>query len=418
MTEQSAIGVENLLKTAYALGTGGLLAETRHVCGIHSLDIIVGGQYGSEAKGHVTQQVIKDKMKDAVFNGDEMELDFPILNIRVAGPNAGHTVYADVRDNSFEQPVMKKFAFRQLPVGVVEDANKVYCAIAAGSEIELEVLLAEIGIVKGAGLWPEHQIVIVDPEATLLVPEDHNEEKWSGLTERIGSTGKGVGAARQARLGRIPGRRLVDSDDAIKALTDAGCIVRPLEWLYSYDPSLVADGDNIKYQIVIEGTQGFGLGLHAGDYPQCTSSDCRAVDFLAMAGISPWAVDQKMIVVWVVFRPFPIRVAGNSGPLFGETVWADLGLPEERTTVTQKIRRVGQWDAALASDAVRANGGPSVNVRAALTMADQVDPAVAGVTDMAELYKSDAVSEFITRVAASGAVVDMVTTSPFTAVWL
>ena len=133
-----------------------------------------------------------------------------------------------------------------------------------------------------------------------------------------------------------------------------------------------------NFDIVIEGTQGFRLGLHAGYYPQCTSSDCRAIDFLAMAGIAPWDAGITDFDVWVVVRAFPIRVAGNSGPMLDETTWQALGLPDEYTTVTQKVRRVGGWDDDLLLDAVEANGGPDV-VKVAYAMADQRWPELAGL---------------------------------------
>jgi adenylosuccinate synthase len=132
-------------------------------------------------------------------------------------------------------------------------------------------------------------------------------------------------------------------------------------------------------EVHVEAAQGFGLGLHAGYYPYCTSGDCTAMDALAMAGISPWDVAiTEPVEVWLVLRMFPIRVAGNSGPLKQETTWAELGLPQEQTTVTQKIRRVGLWDASLAREAIRANGGGRVQL--ALTMLDQKHPEVGGKT--------------------------------------
>jgi adenylosuccinate synthase len=139
--------------------------------------------------------------------------------------------------------------------------------------------------------------------------------------------------------------------------------------------------------VIIEGTQGYGLGLHHRNYPQVTSSDCRAIDFLAMAGISPWSMDVFRFKVIVVARCFPIRVAGNSGPLQGETSWSALGLPEERTTVTNKVRRVGTWDSELLDEAIRANGGGNWNpdVQLAITMLDQRFPDVEGATDKREL---------------------------------
>jgi len=84
--------------------------------------------------------------------------------------------------------------------------------------------------------------------------------------------------------------------------------------------------------------------------------------------------------IWVVFRTFPIRVAGNSGPMVSETSWQALNLPEEMTTVTKRVRRVGGWDAALAYQALLANGGPAPWVCIALTMVDQISPGATGVT--------------------------------------
>ena len=64
----------------------------------------------------------------------------------------------------------------------------------------------------------------------------------------------------------------------------------------------------------------------------------------------------------MVVRSFPIRVAGNSGPLFGETTWEEIarnaGREEdlrEYTTVTQRLRRVGRFDVELVRRALAVN---------------------------------------------------------------
>lgn len=398
------------------------IQANERISGIASIDVVVGGQFGSEAKGHVTQQVIRKRVAQ--------HRSQPVLNIRVAGPNAGHTVYADVEtpvytgDSSDEHGMeLRPFAFRQLPVGIVEDAHQVYCGIAAGSEIEVAVLLDEIRMVKEAGLWPDHRVLVVDPEATLLVDYYKEAEHDLGLVNAIGSTGKGIGAARADRIMRAA-KRLADAPVVMAALRLQGVIVESLSKLYAIDPLDEADGD-ISYQVVIEGTQGYGLGLHAGHYPQTTSSDCRAIDFLAMAGVNPWAAPDGALAVWVVVRPYPIRVAGNSGALKDETTWGALDLPTERTTVTRKVRRVGAWDPELARDAVIANGGGKTDflgrrvVRLALTMADQLSPKLAGQDDAAIVCNDDTLMEFIERIQTeTGALVDLVTTSPSDAVWL
>jgi adenylosuccinate synthase len=140
--------------------------------------------------------------------------------------------------------------------------------------------------------------------------------------------------------------------------------------------------------VIVEGTQGYGLGLHTKYYPFTTSGDCRAIDFLAQAGLSPWIANAELKVI-VCFRPFPIRVAGNSGPMGAETTWDNLGLPKELTTVTQKVRRVAEWDPALVEAAIRANGGLGRHMVLALTMADHVIPGLKGQTHLEDLAHSD-----------------------------
>jgi len=83
--------------------------------------------------------------------------------------------------------------------------------------------------------------------------------------------------------------------------------------------------------------------------------------------------------VTMVIRCHPIRVAGDSGPLLGETSWDEIaseaGLAvdlKEFTTVTKKVRRVGRFDAALVSRAIAANK-PS---RIVLNHLDYIDPMV------------------------------------------
>lgn len=324
-----------------------------------TLDVVVGGQYGSESKGRVTLDVLRKRKAEGL----------DLVSIRVAGPNAGHVVI---------DPEGRRWAMRQLPVGFVEpDATLV---IGAGSEIDAQVLEQEILWVEDAGYSVRNRLWI-HPQATHLEPRHVQAEQQSNLTARLGSTAKGIGAARADRIWRSA--RLVC--DSLERFEPLGVVADRLwPWASSRGQALV-----------IEGTQGYGLGLHAGHYPQCTSSDARAIDFCAMAGVNPWDLDdvRRDFTVWVVIRPYPIRVAGNSGPLVGETDWADLGLEAERTTVTQKVRRVGTFDRDIVADAIRANG--RANVRLALAMADQVAPALAGMsrpTDVADLPPNQALA--------------------------
>lgn len=322
-----------------------------------TLHVVVGGQYGSEAKGHVAAYLAKRHDAAAV--------------VRVAGPNAGHTAYDDQG---------RRWALRQIPVAAVTNLE-CELMIAAGSEIDPDVLAGEVHLLQEAGI-PILDRLLIDPSATVIEPV-HRAVESQTLVDAIGSTGKGIGAARSDRALRKAMTWAAHDDSRRYQSVDVSMGVRAHL--------------NHQNDVIIEGTQGYGLGLHAGYYPQCTSSDCRAIDFLAMVGISPWMevggvpYDHPVeLAIWPVFRTYPIRVAGNSGPLEGETSWEELAdrtagyIQPERTTVTQKVRRVGEWDAGLARAAMVANGAPSHALRPVLTFLDYRFPELANCTRIPE----------------------------------
>lgn len=319
-----------------------------------TLHVVVGGQLGSEAKGHVAGYLARRHEMDAV--------------VRVAGPNAGHTAYDDQG---------RRWALRQIPVAAVTNLD-CELLIAAGSEIDPDVLNREVEDLEAAGI-PVMDRLVIDPQATIISPEHKDQERNIGLTAKVGSTAKGIGAARSSRIMR--------SADIVGSFTDFPYRAGPVA-------GRVADWMSRQGEVLIEGTQGYGLGLHAGYYPHCTSSDCTAIDFLSMVGVSPWLEYRSIgpahdfrspigTVVWPVFRTFPIRVAGNSGPLRNELTWDQMAertgghVQPERTTVTQLVRRIGEWDADLARAAMRANGAPSHSIRPALTFLDYLHPDLA-----------------------------------------
>jgi adenylosuccinate synthase len=354
------------------------------------VSVVVGGQYGSEAKGAVAAYLA------AVWAG-------PTVGVRVAGPNAGHTVYGDPPPElagSYD-PGAYAWRLRQVPVAAVADPEAVL-VIAAGSEIDPDVLAAEVKALDSAGYKVSDRLYI-DASATVIEAQHVHREQISSLTKRLGSTAKGIGAARADRVWRF-------------AKTWGQIGPSTSEWtnkLGLEDTAGIISVSLLQGQhVIIEGTQGYGLGLHTDNYPFVTSSDCRAIDFLAMAGISPWDPAVGSLDVWVVLRTRPIRVAGNSGEIKGETSWEALGLPEEHTTVTQKVRRVGEWDADLAKRAIVANGR---HVKVALTMLDQVFPEVTGSTEKMG-WPAEVWNYIAEREEEIGAPIHLVGTSPTTMV--
>ena len=287
------------------------------------VSIVVGGQFGSEGKGKVSLELVR------------MATERRIVVVRVGGPNSGHTAY---------DRAGRKFALRQLPAGAVD--RNVDVVFPAGSYIDVNVLLREIDELD----YPRDRI-FVSPYANIITPEQKAWEVEAGLVSGIGSTGSGVGAAIMAQVAREASNFPLHRHDA------AHC--GALDPFLHYTTALMRNWLDTGARIVIEGTQGFGLSLHDGGYwPKATSRATTAAAALAETGLSPMDVDNVVLVI----RSYPIRVAGNSGPLPGETSWeaisesidsqADL---REFTTVTKKLRRVGQFEASVVKAAIACN---------------------------------------------------------------
>jgi adenylosuccinate synthase len=286
-----------------------------------SLWVVVGGQYGSEGKGKVSAFIAKQENID--------------ICVRCGGPNSGH---------SFVDEDGKNIVVRQLPTGFVNPHTRLL--IPAGALIDPLVLKQEIEF-----LCLPPQRIGVDRKSFIIEAKDREKEQSLGLRERLSSTLCGVGAAQSRRVMRGEDARL------------ARDVSREYPWMAEYLTD-VSEEVNTRLDhegnVLIEGTQGFGLSLyHSDHYPKTTSRDTTAAGFLSEVGVSPRLVTE----IVVVFRTFPIRVAGDqAGPLKNEITWTQLqlesGYPypiEERTTVTHKIRRVAYFDWDLARQATQLN---------------------------------------------------------------
>lgn len=327
-----------------------------------ALHIVVGGQFGSEAKGAVT----------AAICADEANQGKTVTVVRVGGPNAGH---------SAADPTGRIWPLRQIPAGMVAHPS-VRGVIASGSEIDPEVLDREIEELSDAGIDVTGRLTVSDA-ATIITPAHREQE--AALVGLIGSTGKGIGAARADRV-----MRRADTVATSGYAGKTGFFISRAEEL---ERRLCESARRHSHTVVLEGTQGYGLGLHTKYYPQVTSGDCRAIDVCAQAGVNPWGLigDFGSLQIHITIRPYPIRVAGPSGPLEGETTWEQLGLPVELTTVTRKPRRVGMYDRALVDAAVVAN---RPHAYLAVSMVDQIPEAVDSYGQLTEIG-----DRFLTEIA-------------------
>ncbi len=272
-----------------------------------SVDIVVGGQYGSEGKGNIVSFLAP-------------EYDYLV---RVGSVNAGHQVFLD--------PIYK---FRQLPSGTLHNENA-KIVLGPGTQIRLDVLKREI-----AECQVHFDRLHIDPSAMIIEKRDVDWEQ-KRLRDSIGSTAQGVGHSASRRVLRQSGVRLAQD------IPDLKPYLRPS--LEVYEEAYARGG-----RILLEGTQGTSLSLYHGPYPYVTSRDTTAAGCMAEAGIPPRMV-RKVIMIC---RTYPIRVespkGGTSGPMSQELNWRIIsdrcGIDEndlkeaERTTTTDRQRRVGEFD--------------------------------------------------------------------------
>jgi adenylosuccinate synthase len=276
------------------------------------VDVVVGGQYGSEGKGHIASYLARE---------------YQVL-VRVGGPNAGHTVYAEPRP----------YKFHHLPSGA-RHAPNAQLVMGPGANVWVPGIMREIA---------ENQVnmdrLFIDPQAMVISDQDRRSEAC--LVESMGSTGQGVGAATARRvLDRQPGKvKLARDIPELKPFTRVPTreVLEQAYWAGK--------------KVLLEGTQGTELSLFHGQYPYVTSRDTTVSGCLAEAGIS--ASRTRKIVM--VCRTYPIRVespaGGTSGRMNQEICWkvvakrSKLPLEEiqrtEKTTTTNRQRRVGEfeWD--------------------------------------------------------------------------
>lgn len=297
------------------------------------VDVIVGGEYGSEGKGNV-----------AFYIAPEYD-----LLMRVGGPNAGHKV------PRYNDP---PFTHRLLPSGTQNSDAPLL--LGPGAVLDVDVLLKEIADSK-----VEHDRLTIDPQAMIINKRDVTDERR--LMESIGSTGKGVGYATARRIrNRIPGK--------VKLAQDIPALAPFIGDAYS----VLADAYTHGHRVLLEGTQGTMLSLYHGEYPYVTSRDTTVAGCLAEAGIAPGRVRRVIMVC----RTYPIRVQSPEGSSSGymsqqlewETISERSGVPiveleeTEKGSVSNKLRRVAEFDWALLRRSAQLNGATDI----ALTFADYI----------------------------------------------
>lgn len=291
--------------------------------------IVQGGQMGSESKGSVAAHLCLTRGVD--------------FAVRTGSVNAGHSVvYRGI-----------KYAMQQLPTGWVHPSTKL--VIGAGAYVHPEVLSREIDMVNTA--MPESDVVdrlIIDHRCGTHLPEHAGIAADANRHHRMGATGKGCSVAVVSKIR--------DRNDGYKLFKEwwgkggEGQWEGPDRLQFDDTSQLLNNAYDAGAKILIEGTQGTHLDLNLGPYPFVTNRMTSAANWVAECGLAPGLQYETILVV----RTYPIRVAGNSGPMSGEIEWSDLAVD-----INQKLRAAGrepligqaaldEWDEALYAAASKA----------------------------------------------------------------
>lgn len=327
------------------------------------VDVVVGGEYGSEGKGNIASYLARE---------------YGLL-VRGGGPNAGHKVpFEAVHGGHPDRIALEGDAYthHQLPSGTRTSSARIL--IVPGAVLNLEEFLKE-----ASDCELEVDRLAIDPHAVVIEP-DRDIPAESDLSRLIGSTARGVGAATA--------RRIMDRGKPMRLARDIPQLQPYLRWA----ADVLEESFHRGERVMLEGTQGAGLSIWHGRYPWVTSRDTTATGCLAEAGIPPARVRRIIMTC----RANPIRVQsppdGSSGPMrwrgdpdssplegdmtYGEIDWHEIerrsGIPygvltkTEKTSTTNRQRRVGEFDWVWLHRAAQLSRPTDI----ALTFADYLDP--------------------------------------------
>src|SRR5262245_14008000 len=155
--------------------------------------VVVGAQWGDEGKG---------KIVDVLAESADLVVRYQ------GGANAGHTVVTGTDE----------FILHQIPSGILtagrgmEDTRgnlvqdelvraAARCVIGNGVVLDPETLLSEIEELERRGIAVNGRLLVSD-RAHLVLPYHKLVDRASERTQKIGTTGRGIGPAYEDKYGR------------------------------------------------------------------------------------------------------------------------------------------------------------------------------------------------------------------------
>ena len=326
--------------------------------------VVVGTQWGDEGKGKLVDWLTESAQGVVRFQG---------------GHNAGHTLVIHGI----------KTALNLIPSGIMRPGIK--CYIGNGVVLSTEQLFKEIDRLEAIGVEVRSRLRVSEA-CPLILPFhaalDTAREacRETAGSERIGTTGKGIGPAYEDKIAR---RALRVQDlkhperfaEKLRVLLD---LHNHILTTYLQAPAIafdavyadaMRDAERLKpmmadvsrelndahlsgANLLFEGAQGTLLDIDHGTYPYVTSSNCVAGNAAAGSGVGPGMLHYILGIT----KAYCTRVGG--GPFPTELDWETPGTPghhmstvgAEKGVVTGRSRRCGWFDAALLKRSAQVNG--------------------------------------------------------------
>ncbi len=341
--------------------------------------VVVGTQWGDEGKGKLVDWLTESAQGVVRFQG---------------GHNAGHTLVING----------VKTALHLIPSGIMRAGVK--CYIGNGVVLSAGKLFEEIEGLEKAGVEVRSRLriseacpLILPFHAALDLAREVARER--GGSEKIGTTGRGIGPAYEDKIARralrvqdlkYPERFAAKLRDLLGLYNhfliellhggefDYGSALAPYlrkgqvqfqpvydeamrhaEWLRPMMADVsreLNDAHAHGANLLFEGAQGTLLDVDHGTYPFVTSSNCVAGNASAGAGVGPGMLHYVLGIT----KAYCTRVGG--GPFPTELEWEKEGTPgyhmstvgAEKGVTTGRSRRCGWFDAALLKRSAQVNG--------------------------------------------------------------
>ncbi len=330
---------------------------------------VVGSQWGDEGKG---------KIVDWLSERADMVVRFQ------GGHNAGHTL---VIGN-------ETYKLSLLPSGVIRGKPSI---IGNGVVVDPWALLDEIKRIGEQGVVITPEVLKLADNASLILPLHRNLDQareFAAGSEKIGTTGRGIGPAYEDKVGRRAIRVCDLADEATlilkveRLLAHHNALLRGLSQKEANGAELVAllkgvapqilpfavpaweilaEARHAGRRILFEGAQGAMLDVDHGTYPFVTSSNTVSGMAAVGTGMGPSAVGYvlgitKAYTTRVGSGPFPTELYDSVGQTLGER-------GREFGTVTGRARRCGWFDPVMVRQAIKVSGINGI----ALTKLDVLD---------------------------------------------